>query len=119
MRHSTLTPNPLLFTIALLGALCRPAAAQEQFETLDPGPLPTVLPAKPLPFDWRRDPFSLGAYSWVPVGQLGRQQDLGAAVDKTMFFAGEATSQEMSGTVHGAIESGCRAAGEALSALPS
>jgi hypothetical protein len=44
------------FLLALLVGLClAPAAAQEQFETLDPGPLPAHLPAKPAPFDWRRD----------------------------------------------------------------
>ena len=77
------------------------------------------LAGQPLVFDWRRDPYALGAYSWVPVGEQDRRQDLAAAVGRSLFFAGEATSQEMSGTVHGAVESGCRAAGEALAALAS
>ena len=61
--------------------------------------------------DWQRDPFARGAYSWVPVGALPAQRALAAPVDDTLFFAGEATNFEgHSGTVHGAIESGERAA---------
>jgi monoamine oxidase len=77
------------------------------------------LSAPPLVFDWRRDEYARGAYSWVPVGQLKQRQELAAPVGKQLFFAGEATSSEMSGTVHGALESGFRAAGEVLAALPA
>jgi monoamine oxidase len=64
--------------------------------------------------DWRADRFAGGAYSWVPVGHDGMQERLGAPVDDTLFFAGEATHPTQNGTVHGAIETGLRAARELL-----
>jgi monoamine oxidase len=67
--------------------------------------------------DWDSDPFSLGAYSYVRVGGEGCQQTLGAPVDDTLFFAGEATDTSgHNGTVHGAIASGKRAARDILEA---
>lgn len=68
--------------------------------------------------DWNRDPFSRGAYSYVTVGGVGSREELAAAVDDTLFFAGEATSSDgQGGTVNGALESGERAAREAAAAL--
>jgi len=61
--------------------------------------------------DWAADPFAAGAYSWVPVGALDAQALLAAPVDDTLFFAGEATNAAgNSGTVHGALATGLRAA---------
>lgn len=65
--------------------------------------------------DWSRDPFAAGAYSWVPVGAIDAQAALAAPVDDTLFFAGEAADAEgRSGTVHGALATGLRAADEIL-----
>lgn len=65
--------------------------------------------------NWQTDPFSCGAYSYVKVGGETAQRDLAAAVDNTLFFAGEATDVTgYTGTVHGAIASGRRAAQEIL-----
>jgi monoamine oxidase len=65
--------------------------------------------------DWQTDPYVNGAYSYVPVGSIEAPAYLGRPVDDTLFFAGEATdSRGQSGTVHGAIASGQRAAREAL-----
>ncbi len=65
--------------------------------------------------NWQADPFSRGAYSYALVGGSNAGAELGAAVDKTLFFAGEATdSSGHNGTVHGAIASGKRAAKEVL-----
>jgi monoamine oxidase len=65
--------------------------------------------------NWQADPFSRGAYSYALVGGSDAGAELGAAVDKTLFFAGEATdSSGHNGTVHGAIASGERAAKEVL-----
>jgi monoamine oxidase len=65
--------------------------------------------------DWSTDPFALGAYSYPGVGDLGAPQKLAEPLDGTLFFAGEATDdQGANGTVHGAIESGYRAAREIL-----
>lgn len=63
---------------------------------------------------WHDDPFSRGAYSYLPVNGLEDQQVLSAALDHKLFFAGEATSAGHIGTVHGAIQSGQRAAQEIL-----
>ncbi len=69
-------------------------------------------------FDWRADPFARGAYSWVPVGAVDAPRALAAPVEDTLFFAGEATDADgHTGTVHAALESGVRAAAEALRAL--
>ena len=63
--------------------------------------------------DWRADPFSRGAYSYLAVGGAGAREVLGAPVAGRLFFAGEATALNgESGTVNGALESGERAAGE-------
>jgi len=62
--------------------------------------------------DWRHDPFSRGAYSYVPVSGLDAQTILSQPIDNRLFFAGEATAVGHIGTVHGAIQSGQRAARE-------
>jgi monoamine oxidase len=68
--------------------------------------------------DWREDPFSRGAYSYPLVGGSDAAKTLSRPIDRTLFFAGEAVDSEMrSGTVHGAIGSGRRAAKAALRAL--
>jgi monoamine oxidase len=62
-------------------------------------------------FDWQTDPFARGAYSFSPPGGLALPQELAAPVDDTLHFAGEAThTGGQIGTVHGALESGARAA---------
>lgn len=68
--------------------------------------------------DWQADPFSRGAYSYVPVGGLGAQKLLARPIAETLFFAGEATHYEgENGTVAGAIASGKRAAAEVLESV--
>ncbi len=63
--------------------------------------------------DWLADPFSRGAYSFAPVGQTNAREILARPVAETLFFAGEAThTSGFSGTVHGAIATGRRAARE-------
>ena len=65
-------------------------------------------------YDWRADPFSCGTYSYLPVNGLESQARLSEPVENILFFAGEATSVGHIGTVHGAIQSGQRAAREVL-----
>jgi monoamine oxidase len=65
--------------------------------------------------DWQADPFSRGAYSYVPAGQLGARRTLAEPVEATLYFAGEATDLVgYGGTVHGAIASGRRAVAQVL-----
>jgi monoamine oxidase len=68
--------------------------------------------------DWQADPFSRGAYSYLCVGAENAPAELARPVGNNLFFAGEAT--DINGdhaTVHGAIESGHRAAHEVLATL--
>ncbi len=65
--------------------------------------------------DWRADPYARGGYSYVKVNGEGAREQLAAPLEATLFFAGEATNTEgESGTVGGALQSGERAAREAL-----
>jgi monoamine oxidase len=64
--------------------------------------------------DWRHDPHSRGAYSYVGVGGLPAQRALARPCEGTLFFAGEATEPDEMGTVSGAIASGQRAARQLL-----
>lgn len=64
--------------------------------------------------DWKSDPYSRGAYSYVGIGGLEASRRLAEPVDDTLFFAGEATHDRLSATVAGAIASGYRAAAEVL-----
>jgi monoamine oxidase len=65
--------------------------------------------------DWQADPFSRGAYSYVAVGGRDAGEELGAPVDGTLYFAGEATESDgQNATVHGAIASAQRVAKEVL-----
>ena len=64
-------------------------------------------------YNWANDPQVRGAYSYIPVNGLDLPKVLGAPVDGTLFFAGEATATDgQMGTVFGALESGLRVARE-------
>jgi len=67
--------------------------------------------------DWRADPSSRAAYTYIGVGGSGAPAALARPVDGTLFFAGEATNGEQIGTVAGALASGRRAAKEVIRAL--
>lgn len=61
--------------------------------------------------NWGSDPFSLGSFTYHPVGSQRRDQKrLAKPVGKRLFFAGEACSRDFYGTVHGAMISGAEAA---------
>lgn len=65
--------------------------------------------------NWYADPFARGAYSYVMVGGMEAVRALAAPAEDTLFFAGEATNSDgHTGTVHGAIATGRRAARELL-----
>lgn len=67
--------------------------------------------------DWTADPFTRGAYSYIPAGSVEAQQSLADPILNTLFFAGEATALDAQlGTVHGALGSGIRAAQQILRA---
>ncbi len=69
--------------------------------------------------DWSLEPFIKGAYSFPSPGTYisetqSSRLDLASPVDCVLFFAGEATNNYHPATVHGALESGARAAAEIL-----
>jgi monoamine oxidase len=68
---------------------------------------------------WPIDPWTRGAYSYLPPGVgLSERRALAAPVEDRLFFAGEATDVlGQSGTVPGAIDSGTRAAAEVLASI--
>jgi predicted NAD/FAD-dependent oxidoreductase len=76
-------------------------------------------PDQALATDWARDPWSLGSYSYIPIGATtGDMGRLAEPVSDRLLLAGEATVPEHHGSVHAAFESGLRAAGTALGRPP-
>jgi monoamine oxidase len=62
---------------------------------------------------WSADPWTLGSYSFLPVGATPRdRRALAAPIAERLFWAGEAVDADDPSTVHGALASGRRAAGE-------
>ena len=61
---------------------------------------------------WRQDPFAQGAYSFQPAGTKAatRSKLFGSDWEGRLIFAGEATSHDYPGTVHGALMTGRAAA---------
>jgi monoamine oxidase len=68
---------------------------------------------------WPADPLAQGAYSFLPPDvELTEREVLAQPINNVLFFAGEATNwQGESATVHGAIETGYRAAEEIRKSL--
>lgn len=65
--------------------------------------------------DWINDPFARGAYSYARVGGANACERLSRPISRTIWFAGEAADRlGRTGTVHGAIDSGWRAADEII-----
>jgi len=68
--------------------------------------------------NWVRDPYARGAYSYIVVGGSDAPPKLARPMARTLFFAGEASDPEgRTGTVHGAIATGRRAASQVLRTL--
>ena len=77
-----------------------------------------AIPSTDISFvDWSKDEFSLGAYSYVPVGAERCRRILAEPEGDWLYFAGEATHERFPMTVTGAVLSGRRAAQEVITAL--
>jgi len=64
---------------------------------------------------WHRKQYSKMGYSYLPVGAPPEtREQLAEPIPPTLFFAGEATNSRQPSTVHGALESGARAARQIL-----
>jgi monoamine oxidase len=76
-------------------------------------------PEQTLTSDWTADPFSRGAYSFVPIGAAPEDmRRLGEPPSDRLALAGEATVPGCYGTVQAAFVSGLRAAAQALGERP-
>ena len=124
-QHPNEAPVLTAFTGATgadkLGALGRAGAIQtglQHLEQMFERPLAARL-ADARFVDWQADSYARMAYSYVPVNGVGLRSQLAQPVDRTLFFAGEATHPTRAATVHGALESGIRAAQEILSTRAS
>lgn len=91
-------------------------ATTDELQRLLPPGLRAGEPVGGVVHRWSTDPFARGAYSYLGVGaRLSDRVALAEPVDSTLFFAGEATHVTgESATVHGAIETGERAANEVV-----
>lgn len=100
-----------------LGALGQDGAIQAGLQHLEQMfEMPLVARLTDARFvDWQADPYARMAYSYVPVDGVELRSQLAQPVDQVLFFAGEATHPTRAATVHGALESGNRAAHEILS----
>lgn len=75
-------------------------------------------PKQMLRTKWASQPFIGGSYSFASNGIRSKAfDDLGKSINKQLFFAGEHTTKDFRGTVHGAFISGARAADEILELL--
>src|SRR5208283_4192692 len=66
---------------------------------------------------WHEKRYTRMGYSFLPVGCPSSLRDrLADPLLPTLFFAGEATNRQQPSTVHGALQSGVRAARQILEA---
>lgn len=98
--------------LAALGERGAVDLALGQLETIFGQPLRRRLAAARL-VAWADDPYTKMAYSYVPVGGAGLRAALAHSVG-ALHFAGEAANPDRPATVHGALDSGMRAAREIL-----
>lgn len=81
---------------------------------VDRGRLASAMRDRFYHFDYANDPYTRGAYSYVPVGASDAIERLSHCIDGRVFLAGEATDVDYEGTVAGALRSGKRAADQIL-----
>lgn len=67
--------------------------------------------------DWAQAPHARGAYSYPTPSALGARGQLSAPVGGRLFFCGEACHEGINPCIHGAMETGQRAAEEAAASL--
>ncbi|PUA18828.1 NAD(P)/FAD-dependent oxidoreductase [Glaciimonas sp. PCH181] len=80
--------------------------------------MPTLTPLDFTTHDWQADIYARGAYSYTPAGTVARnRRALAMPLAGRLFWAGEATHHASYATVHGAYDSGRRAASEILKQL--
>jgi monoamine oxidase len=94
------------------------AAALKMGATIAAQMLPNLAPITRQEYvAWAKNPYARGGYAHLPPGHADARPALAAPEQGGLYFAGEATAHDSNPqTVHGAIESGWRAAREVLAA---
>lgn len=113
-------PEVLIVAKASAAGAVRTAGPADQVTRL----FPRLFPRQSVPeiagvriADWGRDPWSAGVFSYPGLGVGWAGPAWAAPVERTLFFAGEATTAgSRPPTVHGALDSGLRAASEVVEA---
>jgi monoamine oxidase len=101
--------GPLSRSIARDGAAVMRAYVLDMLAEIFGGDLRGHVLDATITADWDADPWVRGCFSAVKRGQSSARLDLGRPVENRLFFAGEATSREFAGDVHGAYLSGVAA----------
>ena len=104
-----------------LALLSENAAIQElltELSTLYPnGNVQSLFSGEFLYKNWANEPYIGGSYSYPSINSAGQRENLASSISNKLFFAGEATNYNGHlATVHGAMETGYRAAIEILNA---
>lgn len=121
MNRRTLLATGLGLAAGSMLTGCRIPFTGEDEEDAVLGSLPDFGVPQPTAYlrtNWSRDPFSLCSYSCLPPSRLGAgaRSMLAEPVGGRLIFAGEATSSRSPAMVHGALESGQRAARQVAAA---
>ncbi|MEJ0024284.1 MAG: FAD-dependent oxidoreductase [Alphaproteobacteria bacterium] len=92
------------------------AALREGLDDLKPAMAESLDETKLAWMAWAKQPFTLGSYSAVRVGQYTTllEHTASPSEDGRIHFAGEHTSSDFQGFMNGAVDSGERCAGELL-----
>jgi polyamine oxidase len=102
------------FLVGSAGGLLAACSSTDESLATDPG---TAKLAGTLVTRWSTDPYSLGSYSYLPVGATPNdRRALQSPIEARIFLAGEHTDVGSPATTHGALASGRRAAHQVLDA---
>jgi monoamine oxidase len=116
VRYTRRRPEVLIVAKAAAAAAVRTARLEDLVGTVLPCRMTAeVISARVA--DWGTDPWSAGAFCYPKVGCGWASPAWARPIDRTLFFAGEATTaRSLPPTVHSALGSGLRAAGELMEA---
>lgn len=116
VRYTRRRPEVLIVAKAAAAAAVRAARLANVVGSVLPGRMTAeVISARVA--DWGTDPWSAGAFCYPKVGCGWAGPAWARSIARTLFFAGEATTvRSLPPTVHSALGSGLRAAGELVEA---
>nr|WP_298681759.1 NAD(P)/FAD-dependent oxidoreductase [uncultured Dongia sp.] len=109
--------GPVSRDLALAGPAAMADYALERLVEIFGHALRTAVLPQRVTVDWDKDHYIGGCFSAARAGHADARMALARDVDNRLFFAGEATSPDFIGDVHGAWFSGITAAEAAATAL--